>query len=76
MCIYKSICFVPLGLSCIDQTIAYLLLHCCKVKAVPGAAGKVLQVRSFLQNTYGYKNATTSTVEDLLNYLMTRFKGT
>ncbi|KAI9557611.1 hypothetical protein GHT06_017439 [Daphnia sinensis] len=66
----------PLGPSCIDQAIAYLLLYNCKVKAVPGIAGKVLQARSFLQNTYGYKNVTSRTIDDLTSYLMTRFKET
>lgn len=64
-----------LGLSCIDQTVAYLLLSCTKVKAVPGIAGKVLQVRSFLQTTYGYKHATTNTVDDLVNFLLTSLNG-
>jgi len=62
------------GTSCVDQTIAYVLLHNCKVKAVQGISGKVIQARSFLQNTYEYKK-TTSTVDDLVDYLMTRFYG-
>lgn len=45
------------------------------MKAVPGLAGKVLPLRSLLQSTYGYKNLTTSTVDDLVNYLIGRFNG-
>nr|CAH0099848.1 unnamed protein product [Daphnia galeata] len=65
----------PLGPSCVDQTIAYVLLHNCKVKAVQGFSGKVVQTRSFLQNTYEYKK-TTRTVDDLVEYLMSRFYET
>ena len=50
-------------------------MTCCKIKAVAGVAGKVLQVRSLLQNTYGYKNATSSTLEDLVKFMMARLKG-
>lgn len=50
------------------------MLHNCKVKAVQGISGKVIQARSFLQNTHEYKN-TTRTADDLVDYLMTRFYG-
>lgn len=68
--------FVSLGLTVVDQTISYLLLHCTKVVAVPGVAGKVLQVRSFLQNALEYKSITTGgTADDLVSFLVSRLSG-
>jgi len=70
----------PSGVSAVDQTIIYLLTKCCKVRAVAGPAGKVLQVRSFIQNTYGYNKVDGDqpehTVDQLINHIVTKMKGT
>ena len=58
-----------------DRTISYLLLHCCKIKAVSGVAGKVLQMRNFFKETLGYKETAVSTVNDLITFLVSRLEG-
>jgi hypothetical protein len=60
-----------------DQSVVYLLTKCNKIRAVPGLPGKVLQVRSFIQNTYGYKNVgeSSETVNELLSHLINKLRG-
>jgi len=66
----------PTGLTCMDRTVVYLLFNCTKVKAVPGLQGKVLQIRSLIQSTYGYQTPPTTTLDDLTSYLMSKLVET
>lgn len=58
-----------------DRTVVYLLFTCHKVKAIPGLQGKVLQIRSLIQNTYGYQTPPSTTISDLTTYLMSKLAG-
>ena len=66
---------VTVGLTCMDRTVTYLLFTCHKVKAVPGLQGKVTQIRSLIQNTYGYQTAPSTSINDLTTHLMSKLAG-
>jgi len=58
-----------------DHTVAYLLLQCCKVKAVPGVAGKVLQMRSFMKTTLGHENPSCTSANELIVFLVSQLSS-